>query len=126
MEERRKFVRLDTRLNVSFTLLPQAKSNRSMTKGISGGGICFFADEPLSAGTRLQAEMTLPDRDKPIPFTAEVMWSEQYQVIGKTERKQAVEIGVRFIEIAPADRETIMQHVILSLQPPNVSSESSE
>ena len=122
MEERRRFVRLDTRLEVTYTRLPSTQAQQTMTKDIGGGGICFFADELLRPGDRLQVAMKLPNYERAVNFTAEVMWSETYEVVGRTERQRAVEVGVRFVEIAPQDQEAIMQHVILSLQPPRRSS----
>lgn len=117
MEERRRFVRLDTRLEVSYSVLPSGGPRQTVSKDISGGGICLFADRVLPLGTRMQVEMRLPGREQPVHFTAEVMWSEQYEVIGRTQRDRAVEVGVRFVEIAPQDREAILQHVILSMKP---------
>jgi len=117
MEERRRFVRLDTRLEVSYTELPQPAAKRSVTKDISGGGVCLFAEKVIPPGTHLQVSMKLPNREQPVHFTGEVVWSEAYEVIGKTERQRAVEAGIRFVEIAPQDQEAIMQHVILTLQP---------
>ena len=118
MEERRKFVRLDTRLEISYAVLPAEQAKHAVTKDISAGGICLFAEKPLPPGTRLQVAMALPGREAPINFTAEVVWAESYEVIGKEQRQRAVEIGVRFVEIAPKDQEAILQHVILSLKPP--------
>ena len=117
MEERRRFVRLDTRLDVNFTVLPTTQVQQTLTKDIGGGGICFFADRELKPGDRLQVSMKLPDRERPVNFTAEVVWSEAYEVIGKSGRQRSVEVGVRFLEIAPQDQEAVMQHVILSLHP---------
>ena len=117
MEERRKFVRLDTRLDVSYTELPQTAVQHTRTKDIGGGGICLFAEKAMTPGTRLQVSMKLPDREEMVHFTAEVVWSEEYEVIGKTQRQRAVEVGVRFLEVAPQDQEAIMRHVILMLQP---------
>ena len=118
MEERRQFVRLDTRLETSYTVLPTGTAKTLITKDIGGGGVCLFADKPLSAGTRLQVSMKLPGRDAPVNFTGEVVWSEEYEMIGKTQRQKAVEAGIRFVEISPQDREAVMQHVILSLKQP--------
>ncbi|MCH8218887.1 MAG: PilZ domain-containing protein, partial [Planctomycetes bacterium] len=117
MDERRQFVRLDTRLDVSYTYLPTANQQQSVTKDIGGGGICFFANEVLKPGDRLQVSMKLPGREQPVNFIGEVIWSEQYETIGKTERKRAIEVGVKFVEIAPKDRDAVMEHVILTLQP---------
>ena len=117
MEERRQFVRLDTRLEVTYTVLPTAQTRQAVTKGIGGGGICFFADSELKPGERLQVAMKLPGREQPVSCTAEVVWCEPYEVIGKTGRQRSVEVGVRFLEIAPQDQDAVMQHVILSLKP---------
>lgn len=119
MEERRKFVRLDTRLEVTYTALPSGSAQHTVSKGIGGGGLCFFSDKPLAAGTCLQMAMKLPGREQPAHFTAEVVWSEPYEVIGKTERQRAVEVGVRFLEVSPNDLDAVMQHVILSFKSPH-------
>ena len=123
MEERRRFVRLDTRLDVTYSVLPSGGKVRAVTKDISGGGICLFADKVLPAGTSLQVSMKLPGREQPVNFTAEVVWCEPYEVMGKTERQRAVEIGVRFVEISPLDQEALLQHVILRIKPPPSASQ---
>ena len=117
MEERRQFVRLDTRLDVSYTVLPAAQAQQTVTKGVGGGGFCFFSDRELKPGERLQVAMKLPNREQPVNCIAEVVWCEPYEVIGKTGRQRSVEVGVRFLQIAPQDQDAVMQHVILSLKP---------
>ena len=119
MEERRRFVRLDTRLEVEYSVLPTGSPRATVSKDISGGGVCLFADRVLPVSTTLQIAMRLPGQESPVHFTGEVVWSEPYEVIGRTQRDKAVEVGVRFTEIAPQDREAIMQHVILSMKPPH-------
>ncbi len=117
MEERRQLVRLDTRLEISYAVLSSDTPKKSVTKNVGGGGVCLFTEKELPIGTRLQVAMKLPDREALVHFIAEVVWSEAYEVIGKTQRQRAVESGVRFIEIAPQDCEAVMRHVILSFQP---------
>ena len=117
MEERRKFVRLDTRLEIGYTVLPGGTAQAVVSKDVGGGGMCFFADQSLAPGTLLQMSMQLPGREQPVHFTAEVVWSEPYEVIGKTQRQQAVEVGIKFLEVSPKDQDAIMQHVILTFKP---------
>ena len=117
MEERRRFVRLDTRLPVTYRVLPAPESTQSVTKDIGGSGICVFLSEPLRPGTRLQIDIELPDQERPLLFTGEVVWCEQYEIISKTQRERSVEAGVKFLQIAPQDQDAIMRYVILSLQP---------
>ena len=117
MEERKQFVRLDARLEMTYTVLPSGKAQRAVAKDISGGGISFCLEQPIPPGTRLQVALKLPDREPPVNFTAEVMWCETYEMIGRTERHRTAEAGVRFIEISPADQEAVMQYVTLRCKP---------
>ena len=117
MEERRRFVRLDTRLDMTYAILPSGQTQQTVVKNVSGNGVCLFLKQTVPQGSRLQVAMKLPGREKPVNFTAEVIWCESYEMIGATERQRAVEVGVRFVEISPADQEAVMQHVILQLQP---------
>ncbi len=117
MEERRKFVRLDTTLSVFYQVLPAEQASQSVTVDISGGGICLFVREPFKPGAQLQVEIQLPGRQEPVRFRGEVVWCEQYEVIGKTRRERSIEAGLRFLDLHPRDRQAIMDHVILSLKP---------
>lgn len=121
MEERRQFVRLDTRLDAKYTILPAGTMSTSVTKDISGGGICLFTDKVMEQGQQLQVSLTLPGREQPVNFTGEVAWCEAYEMIGQSSRQRAVEVGLRFLEISPQDQDAVMQHVILNFKPqPNV------
>jgi c-di-GMP-binding flagellar brake protein YcgR len=121
MEERRRFVRLETRVDVTYIVLPSGRAQQTASKDISGEGSCFLTEKPLTPGTSLQVALKLPGREHPVNFTGEVVWSQPYEVIGKTDRQHAVETGVRFAEIAPQDQEAVMQHVTLTLQPHRAS-----
>ena len=117
MEERRRFVRLDVYLDVSYSVLPDSQPRYSVTKDVGAGGFCLVTDEPLKPGTRLQVSLKLPERGTPVVCVGEVAWSEAYEIVTKTGSRRSVETGVRFIEIAAEDREVVMRHVILKLQP---------
>lgn len=120
MSEQRKFVRLDTTLPVTYRTLPASEPQRSSTKNISGGGICVFVEESLAPKTLIEVEITLPERQGPIVFTGEIVWCEQFQVVGK--EPHSIQAGVRFVSISPDDQQAILQHVILSLQPHSLTS----
>jgi c-di-GMP-binding flagellar brake protein YcgR len=120
MQERRRFVRFQTRLPVTYAVEPQSKPIRTVSRDIGGGGICFFAESAVAPGTRLQVTLHLPERDQLVSFTAEVMCSEQYDLQMKGQRHRSAAIDVRFIEIAPHDQADVMHHVMRSLQAPAV------
>jgi c-di-GMP-binding flagellar brake protein YcgR len=117
MQERRRFVRLDTRLPVTYQVLPSTTPQQTKTKDIGGGGVCLFLNEPVAVGTTLQAQIKIPDQEHPVSFTGRVVWCEQYEIIGKSRRERSVEAGVEFEQIDPRDQQAIMRYVILSLQP---------
>lgn len=116
-KERRQFVRLDTMLAVKYRVLPSSiPEQATQTKNISGGGLCVFLEERLPVGAPLEVQITLPGREKPAVFTAEVIWCEESEMVGSPRRERIIQAGVQFVFIHPKDREAIMQHVILNLQ----------
>ena len=118
MEERRQFVRLDTRLDLTYTEVTGAAKHQTVSKNIGGGGVCLFLEKELPVGTRLQVSIKIPGQEQPVNFLTEVIWCESYEVVGKTQRHRAIEAGVRIVEIAPTDHQVLLNHVILSLKAP--------
>ena len=116
MEERRRFVRLETRVDVAYTVLPSGTAQRAATKDLSGGGVRFLTENLLSTGMQLQVAISLPGREQPVNAIAEVVWSEQHELIGKTNRQRSVENGARCVEIAPADQEALTRFVASRLR----------
>ena len=121
MEERRQFVRLDTRLPTDYRVLPSSEAQHAITKDISGAGVCVFVSESLTLGTQLQVTISLPDSARQIVFTGEVVWCESSEIIGKAQQHRSILAGVKFVSIAPEDQREIMRYVILSLQPHSAS-----
>jgi len=104
MEERRKWKRLEINLPVKYEVLLTKEAGESITKDIGAGGVCVFSSKPLKEGTRLRAEIKLPNQEKPIRFTGEVLWSEPRDVNGGSGESR---IGVKFVDISDEDREAI-------------------
>lgn len=104
MDERRRFVRLDTRIEASYSVLSKGRAARVVTKNVSAGGICLFLEEEIAPGTRLQVDLTLPDRKKPVRFTAEVAWCEAYEMVAPGEHRRSVEAGPRVFSHSSSSR----------------------
>jgi c-di-GMP-binding flagellar brake protein YcgR len=109
-EERRYYVRIPAHLTVSYSVFPQGKRSPAMTRDLSAGGLRLAVSEPLSVGTLLHLELTLPNV-RAIPFQGEIRWSDQDRVSRTTGRQDSYEIGVRIVQILPADREALKQYV---------------
>lgn len=120
-KERRQSIRLSTRLSATFKDLSTGAVQRALTKDISGSGVCLVTEEMLEAGTPLAIEVTLPDRDAPIKFLADVVWSMPMIDPQQPSSHPPAETGLRFVSIDPKDRTLIMQYAQLHALPPEGS-----
>jgi hypothetical protein len=121
-EDRRRFIRLPSRLNASYKVIGAEPNRNLLTRNTGGGGIGFFTESLLPPGTVLRVELKFPSRKKPVAFTAEVIWSGKL-LLEKLEVPQprAYEVGVRFLDIAPEDQEFLMDYSARSSdEPPSV------
>lgn len=111
MEERRRYVRLDTRLKISYTVVKNELDplENSETKDIGGGGIRILLSGSLPVQTLLRLNILLPEEERPIVCTGKVVWVEEFTV----RDKKQYEAGVGFTEIDSRDRDRIIKYVIL-------------
>lgn len=117
MDERRRFIRLNTRLNTIFTILKSGKVRRALTKDMGGGGLCVITEEMLEPGTKLAVEIKLPDRGDTVTFLAEVVWSRLVCASQKSYENMTVETGVKFIDPNPKDQMLIIQYARMNASP---------
>lgn len=116
MDERRRYVRLDTRLEINYTVLRTGKESSTTTesKDISGGGIRIFLKESLPTHTLLKLDILLPEDPPSISCKGEVVWTEEFSVLrGEKKEKSRYEAGIQFTKIDPRDRDRIIKYVIL-------------
>lgn len=64
---------LDVR-NVLFGFLPSLVSNRRAVSNLSKGGLAFESHSAVSAGVRVQMQLLVPGRAKPLTITGETRW----------------------------------------------------
>ena len=117
-EEQRRYIRAWTRLVTFVKFVDTGKVLRALTRDISGAGVCFVMEKLLDPGTQLELEIKLPDREAPIAFTAEVVWSKAIAEPRKSYEGPTSETGVRFVTIDPKDHALILQFAALNAMPP--------
>lgn len=112
LETARKFLgirerlplRYPFRLPVNYGIYPQQLS-RGVSVNLSKGGLFIETDRPAALNTLLTVELFLPHAVKSIRCTAAVAW------INQPERLQNLGLppgmGIRFINLAPEDRDLI-------------------
>lgn len=106
--ERRKFVRLSAPIGVKYSRVRSTKSQTSLSRDISGGGVRLWVMDPLEAGELVELEITLPNLvGQPILAKGEIVWSRAESDSTKTQR----EIGVKFLDIQPEDLNRLFHYV---------------
>jgi hypothetical protein len=62
-------------------------------------------------GTVLKLEMRLPDEERLISFTGEVVWSSE-ATIPDVSDAPIIQLGIRFLNIDPKDHQAIIRHCV--------------
>jgi c-di-GMP-binding flagellar brake protein YcgR len=112
--ERREFLRLHARLNISYKITDTKQLGKSLSKDMSGGGVRFVAEHPLEIGAQVDITLHL---DMPVRFRGEVVWSKPV-LKSDTDPLGGTEVGVRLIEITPKELALIKQYASIYAPPP--------
>lgn len=111
MIERRKFIRLQAPIGLTYRKAGSQKRDRatliSLLKNIGGGGVRFIAREDLAEGDILDLEIEIPNTEHAIKAEGEVVWFSHTQEKDRDVR----EAGIRFQSIHPKDLQRILDYV---------------
>lgn len=115
MEERRRYIRLDTHLKINYRILQQSPApTPTETLDIGGGGIRLFLNEPLKVGTLLELEIFFPGESKAVHCQGKLVWVEEFSIYqGTKEERKELEGGIEFTNISPEEQDRIIKYVIL-------------
>ena len=116
-EERRRFIRTTTRLLTFYKVPSTGQVRRALTRDISGGGLSCVTETLLKPGTALEVEVKLPDRETPITFTVEVVWSKPVGGESTNPQNQTAETGMKIVKINPKDQTLLVQYATLHAPP---------
>ncbi|MBL7073493.1 MAG: PilZ domain-containing protein [Candidatus Omnitrophica bacterium] len=106
--EQRKNVRIKVHVPLSFRKLRDGAGVQgvsSISKNLSGDGVCFRTSQFVSMACRLILELDIPKLEKPIKAISKVTW------IRKTGSGTEYEIGNRFLEMSKIDKANILKYV---------------
>lgn len=107
MEERRKYIRIDKALSLSYEILESFLRPSCRSKDISEGGIRLRIFQRLAPGTALKLWIYLRDFEQPILAVGEVAWLQK-----QNDKEYPFEVGIRFIEINSSDRDKLSKYII--------------
>jgi len=109
--QRREFFRFEVNLPVNYRVIESVnmKSNHeymeTVTRDLSGGGLCMRLKEPVEINKYLECELNLPDK---IKFIGKVVRLTEYETL---QGPYKYEIGVSFVRIDEAMREKVISYI---------------
>lgn len=112
---RRIYSRLVSRVDLrykSFSSLDQLvrrgykPESFTATGNLSAGGLLFFSQEPLTAGSFVELKLELPDSHDPVMCLAKVVRVEEI------EPEKKYNIAVQYLDVTSADRARIDKFVV--------------
>ena len=110
-QERRKFARLKTSVDVKYTVIGNPGEIEVFSKDISAGGLCIVLIEELVADTPLQLEILVPDIKDAIRALARVVWQRKCKE-QEAEGKTLFETGVEFTGLSDFDRFNLNRYIL--------------
>jgi len=115
MVQRRAFVRLDCRIPVQYQVVGIGKSPEetpprleTVSKNISGNGICLLLDDPFEVETRLDLYVNLFPERPPIYIMGQVV---RCMDITREGGRRTFEAGIAFVQIRQMDQDRIVKYV---------------
>ncbi len=109
--QRRLFFRIETTLEVRYNInIGEKEDNQkdwkeTLTRNISGGGICMLVEERLDLGAPVECIIRL--KDGSIPFKGIITRMDKYDI----KSRFTYEAGVKITDIGESERENIVQYV---------------
>ncbi len=97
MTNRRRYVRVPNRAQISYEVITSSKIETYVTKNISQGGIRFLVHNHIPKGSHLKIRLTL----SAIPFSFETVVRVVWITALPSYKREAYEVGVSFIDIPP-------------------------
>jgi c-di-GMP-binding flagellar brake protein YcgR len=104
--ERRRYIRLQVPLKVTYTIPELHKVYTSVAKNISADGMRFEAhDKALKELSVIELKLEIPNISSPIHIKARVMWKSKLSL----EDGSPFDIGVEFTEIEEDNKNTFLK-----------------
>jgi len=110
MPERRKYIRLDTSVNIEYKIAGRTLPEKTTkSRNISAGGVRIFLKEKLHVGNRLEMQFTLTPGSNPINVIGIVAWQNPPDQNGEYDT------GVQYANIENNDIHKITEYVLKCL-----------
>ena len=107
MDERRKYISIPSKLEISYNIIPTATVTQDATSDISQGGIRFVVHQFIPKDSRLKVRLTFDVFGTTIEALVRLVW------IKELPHSDAYEIGVQFIDIPREAADHLINYIKL-------------
>lgn len=106
MLERRRYIRLDTPIEISYAINENGAVHKTMTKNISPDGLRFEGrDKGLAESDIIELKLTIPGTVNPVHVKGRVMWKKRLSL----EDSAPFDFGLEFSEIEEDNKNTFLK-----------------
>jgi len=113
MEERRKYVRIPEKSQITYKVIPAAGADRYVTKNISANGIKFLVHKFIPKKSLLKIRLTFGRAPLALEGMVRVVWIREVPNSGDYE------IGVQFIDIPRKAADHLIEYINAFLRAEN-------
>lgn len=106
MDDRRRFFRFESPVNVRYATKRGKGKERVLTKNISREGVAFSTDRRLIREEMLNMEFEIPGDNIPVFAEGIVAWVKQ----GRKKRKRIFDVGIKLTNMTGLDRGRILEY----------------
>ena len=116
--ERRKFIRLDVPVNISYNEIGNDTIYRATTKNISADGLRFESRiASLEESSRVELRLIIPKARNPVHLIGKVVWKRKLS----SEDGAPFDVGIELDEIEEDNKNTFLKFLCDTLY--NISTE---
>ena len=109
--ERRLYERISIPVKLAYEVKNRPKIlKESVSKNISGGGICLSLSEKLLPRTELIMKVELGNADRIFMLKGVVVWNRGVEIIEKKEHVVYYDTGIELIEADPININKIISY----------------
>ena len=113
MQERRKYVRFDSTLTVTYRVPAKSLSGVTFSLNLSAEGARLLAPK-LALGDTVELEVELPGDTQIVHAIGDVVWQD-HQPHPASTKAPLYETGLRFSLVHPQDQTAFFQYIVEQL-----------
>lgn len=108
LAERRRYIRLEAPIDVTYTILDAPRIHNTMGKNISADGIRFEThDRLLKESSAIELRLTVSGATGPVHVKGIVIWKRRLSL----EDAAPFDVGVEFTEIEESNKNTFLKYL---------------